>query len=338
MISFAAMTTPSFHIGDVPVRGRRILAPMDGLSDMPFRSLCRRFVSAMSYTSFVNAAGILAGSSQANAAVDFEPHERPVAVQIFDDDEERLLAAALRLMARHPDILDVNMGCSSRCVAGRGAGAGLLRDPVKVGRIVGSLSRALPVPVTAKIRLGWDDDTRNYLEVARAIEDNGGRLIAVHGRTKAQGYTGEADWGPIAEVKAAVRIPVLGNGDVVTADDAERLMRLTGCDGVMIGRAAIGNPWIFLARPPTLDPDTVLPIVAEHLNAMLVYYGEARGLVLFRKHLARYLEHLPFGRAERPSLLTASTAAGLLSRLGIPATPPPSSWPSPAFLPAAAGA
>ena len=185
------MTTPSFHIGPVPVYGRRILAPMDGFSDLPFRSLCRRFGSAMSYTSFVNAAGILAGSAQADAALAFEPLERPVAMQIFDDDEARLLAAALRLMERQPDILDVNMGCSSRCVAGRGAGAGLLRDPAKVGRIVGALARALPIPVTAKIRLGWDGDTRNYLEVARAIEDNGGRLIAVHGRTKAQGYTSE---------------------------------------------------------------------------------------------------------------------------------------------------
>ncbi|MBM2842474.1 MAG: yhdG, partial [Anaerolineales bacterium] len=296
------------------------------------------FGSAMSYTSFVNAAGILAGSAQADAALAFEPLERPVAMQIFDDDEARLLAAALRLMERQPDILDVNMGCSSRCVAGRGAGAGLLRDPAKVGRIVGSLARALPIPVTAKIRLGWDGDTRNYLEVARAIEDNGGRLIAVHGRTKAQGYTGEADWAPIGEVKAAVRIPVLGNGDIASADDADRLVRLTGCDGVMIGRAAMGNPWIFLPEPPQLDADRVLPIVGEHLNGMLATYGEARGVVLFRKHLSRYLEHLALGQGERQALLTASTASELLSLLGMLQSPPPLSWPLAAFQEAAAGA
>jgi nifR3 family TIM-barrel protein len=331
------MTRPSFHIGPVPIYGRRVLAPMDGFSDLPFRSLCRRFGSAMSYTSFVNAAGILAGSAQAEAALAFEPHERPVAVQIFDDDEARLLAAAQRLMERQPDVLDVNMGCSSRCVAGRGAGAGLLRDPLKVGRIVGALSRALPIPVTAKIRLGWDGDSRNYLEVARAIEDNGGRLIAVHGRTKAQGYSGEADWGPIAEVKAAVRIPVLGNGDVASADDADRLMRQTGCDGVMIGRAAMGNPWIFLPQAPRLDPDRVLPIVGEHLHGMVSYYGEARGVVLFRKHLSRYLEHLPFGPSARQALLTASTASGLHSLLGRLQDPPHPSRAPAAFHGAAAG-
>jgi len=332
------MTTPAFHIGPLPVYGRRILAPMDGFSDLPFRTLCRRFGSAMSYTSFVNAAAILAGSAQADAALAFGPQERPVAMQIFDDDETRLLAAALRLMERQPDILDVNMGCSSRCVAGRGAGAGLLRDPAKVGRIVGSLARALPIPVTAKIRLGWDDDTRNYLEVARAIEDNGGRLIAVHGRTKAQGYTGEADWAPIGEVKAAVRIPVLGNGDIASADDADRLVRLTGCDGVMIGRAAMGNPWIFLPEAPQLEPALVLPVVVEHLNGMVATYGEARGAVLFRKHLSRYLEHLALGPAERQALLTTSTASELLSLLEMPQASPLRSRPLAAFRGAAAGA
>jgi nifR3 family TIM-barrel protein len=270
----------------------------------------------MSYTSFVNAAGILAGSPQAEAALAFDPDERPVAVQIFDDDEDRLLAAARRLMPRLPDVLDINMGCSSRCVAGRGAGAGLLRDPRKVGRIIGALSRAVPIPVTAKIRLGWDDDTRNYLEVARAVEDNGGQLIAVHGRTKAQGYTGEADWDPIGEVKAAVHIPVLGNGDISSAEDAELLMRRTGCDGVMIGRGAMGNPWIFLPQPPsTLDPERVLAVIGEHLELMAVCYGEERGAVLFRKHLSRYLDHLPIGETARRVFLTASTASDLRSLL-----------------------
>ena len=332
------METPSFHIGPVPVFGRRILAPMDGFTDLPFRSLCRRFGSAMSYTSFVNAAGILAGSAQATAALAFEPQERPVAVQIFDDDESRLLAAGLKLMERQPDILDVNMGCSSRCVAGRGAGAGLLRDPGKVGRIVGALARALPIPVTAKIRLGWDRDTRNYLEVARAIEDNGGRLIAVHGRTKVQGYTGEADWASIGEVKAAVRIPVLGSGDIASAGDADRLLRLTGCDGVMIGRAAMGNPWIFLAEARLLGPHQVLPVVGEHLTRMAAYYGEARGVVLFRKHLSRYLDHLALGEGERRLLLTASTASDLRTLLGIPREASAQPWPVAAFQAAETGA
>jgi nifR3 family TIM-barrel protein len=330
------MTTPCFHIGPIPVYGRRILAPMDGFSDLPFRSLCRRFGSAMSYTPFVNAAAILAASAQANAALAFEPQERPVAVQIFDDDEARLRAAALQLMERQPDVLDINMGCSSRCVAGRGAGAGLLRDPRKIGRIIAALARAVPIPVSAKIRLGWDSDTRNYLEVARAIEDNGGRLIAVHGRTKIQGYTGEADWAPIGEIKAAVRIPVLGNGDITSAEDAARLMRQTGCDGVMIGRAAMGNPWIFLPEaPPALEPAEVLPVVAEHLGRMISYYGEERGVVLFRKHLSRYLDHLPVSQAARRALLTAATASDLRSLLQTVLAPPAPVWPIGALSPAA---
>jgi nifR3 family TIM-barrel protein len=315
------MMAASFHIGPVAVHGRRILAPMDGFSDLPFRSLCRRFGSAMSYTSFVNAAGILAGSQQARAALVFEPHERPVSIQIFDDDETRLVAAAQRVLERQPDIIDINMGCSSRCVAGRGAGAGLLRDPVKIGRIVAAVSRAVPVPVTAKIRLGWDDATRNYLDVARAIEDHGGRLIAVHGRTKEQGYGGEADWGPIGEIRSVVRIPVLGNGDVASAEDAERLMRQTGCDGVMIGRAAMGNPWIFLPIPPAvLDPQQTLPVILEHLARMLAHYGPERGLILFRKHLSRYLDRLSLDQADRRALITASTPAELRSRLQLSAS------------------
>ncbi|HMK09577.1 MAG TPA: tRNA-dihydrouridine synthase family protein, partial [Anaerolineales bacterium] len=309
------MATPAFHIGSIPVYGRRILAPMDGFSDLPFRALCRRFGSAMSYTSFVNAAAILSGSAAARAALAFDDQERPVAAQIFDDDETRLLGAARRLLELSPDIVDVNMGCSSRCVAGRGAGAGLLRDPRKIGRILAALSAALPIPVTAKIRLGWDDDTRNYLEVARAIEDNGGRLIAVHGRTKVQAYTGAADWAPIGEIKAAVRIPVLGNGDIASAQDAERLMQRTGCDGVMIGRAAIGNPWIFLAGDATPEPRQVVPIVLEHLEHMVTCYGAVRAVVLFRKHLSRYLDRLALPEAERRPFLTTSDASDLRARL-----------------------
>ncbi len=319
------MTPPAFTVGTIPVLGRLILAPMDGFSDLPFRSLCHTFGSAMSYTSFVNAAAVIAGASQADADLEFLPQERPVVFQIFDDDEARLERAAVRLMERRPDILDVNMGCSARCVAGRGAGAGLLRQPAKVGRIVNRLSRAVTIPVTAKIRLGWDAASRNYLDVARAIEDNGGRLIAVHGRTKVQGYGGAADWAPIGEIKAAVRIPVLGNGDVRSAAEANHLMRQTGCDGVMIGRAAMGNPWIFrqdTAAPPRPE---VLAVVRSHLARMTEHYGEERAVVLFRKHLTRYLDRLALSDELRQRLLTAVSGDELQDRLGslsAIATPP----------------
>lgn len=319
MISFPPVDPIAFHIGEVPIRGRSILAPMDGFSDLPFRSLCRAHGSAVSYTAFVSASSVLADGDEARRLLDFDEAERPVVLQLFDDDEVRLLEAARRLMERRPDVVDVNMGCSARCVAGRGAGAGLLRDPRKVGRILGRLSTALPVPVTAKIRLGWDDTARNYLEVARAIEDNGGRLLAVHGRTKAQGYAGRADWGPIGEIKAAVGIPVIGNGDIRSAADAEARRAETGCDAVMIGRAAMGNPWIFRGLPSrNLTYREIVATIRLHLRRMLAYYGEARGPLLFRKHLARYLDHLHPGMQVRRALLTAATGGqvdDLLDRL-----------------------
>jgi len=316
------MESPAFRVGTLPISGRLILAPMDGFSDLPFRSLCREFGSAMSYTSFVSAAAIVARSPSALASLAYLPQERPVAFQIFDDDPARLLEAGRRLIDLQPDILDINMGCSARCVSGRGAGAGLLRDPAKIGRIVGSLSRALPIPITAKIRLGWDDATRNYLDVARAIADNGGRLIAVHGRTRQQGYRGRADHAPIGEIKAAVPIPVLGNGDVASADAARDLMQATGCDGVLIGRAAIGNPWVFRGLPADcVPPAEVLRVAREHLRRMTVFHDEPRAVVLFRKHLARYLDRLDAPSSARAVCLAAETVGEVLAAVECLARP-----------------
>lgn len=309
-------TSPAFFIGDIPIFGRRILAPMDGLSDLPFRTLCRTFGSAISYTPFVSASAVIGDSTRALAALAHAPGERPLAFQVFDDDEDRLLHASLRLAELGPDFIDVNMGCSVRCVAGRGAGAGLLREPARVARIIRSLSRALAIPVTAKIRLGWDDASRNYLTIARIIEDNGGRLIAVHGRTRAQGYTGTADWDPIGEIKASVSIPVIGNGDVRSGADADRLLRLTGCDAVMIGRGAIGNPWIFHPDLPIAPgPMKVLEVIRTHLTSMLDHYGEGEGVILFRKHLARYLDHLDPSLEARRAMLTEAEAGSLIRHL-----------------------
>ena len=315
---------PKFHIRDVPVHTDRILAPMDGLSDWPYRSICRAFGSGLSYTAFVNAIDILADRKPAFEALHFTPDERPVVAQLFDDDESRLLAAALRVQELRPDVIDINMGCSARCVSGRGAGAGLLKDPAKVGRIIARLSSALEVPVTAKIRLGWDDQERNYLVVARAVEDNGGALLAVHGRTRSQGYTGEADWEAIAAVKAQASIPVLGNGDIRSPEEASRRMQESGCDGVLIGRAALGNPWIFQGRSRyDVMLSEVAAVIDLHLDRMMEFHGEAKGVVLFRKHLARYLDALAPTPDERAGCLTEVEAPSLrrrLSRLG-PASP-----------------
>ena len=289
---------PSFYVRDVPVYSDLILSPMAGFSDMPFRLICREYGSAMSYTEFVAAEAVLSGNHKTLHMLSFEPCERPMVLQFFGSDENSLEEAARRLEALRPDIIDLNMGCSVKNVSGRGAGAGLLREPAKIGRIFTRLTRAVSVPVTGKIRIGWDDDTRNCRQVARVLEDSGASLIAVHGRTKAQMYQGQADWDAIAEVKQTVKIPVVGNGDVRSVADIDRIQRHTGCDAVMIGRAAIGNPWIFQRR----ERDEVgladqAALVRRHLALMLEFYGRERGLILFRKHVVKYVKSV-YGAAD----------------------------------------
>lgn len=298
--------SPAFFIGSIPIYGDLILSPMDGFSDLPFRTICRELGSAMSYTEFINAIDVVQGSPRIEAKIAYLPEERPLVFQIFDNDPARILDAALRLQERGPDIIDINMGCSVRRVSGRGAGAGLLLEPRKIALIFDKLAQALEVPISGKIRLGWDDDSLNYLLVAQIVEEHGGSLIAVHGRTRKQGYGGKANWDAIAEIKEAVSIPVIGNGDVLTVADIKHLKAHTNCDGVMIGRGAIGNPWIFsrLDRHQ-VRPDQVRQVMLDHLKRMLNFYEGDYGLVLFRKHLTRYLSQEPLSRQQRERLLTA---------------------------------
>ena len=228
---------PIFKIGTVPIAGDAILAPMHHFSDWPFRSLCSQLGSAMSYTELVKAEFIVRAFEHMLPRLKYEEAERPMVFQLYGDDPDELLEAALRVQELSPDIIDINMGCPADSVAKLGAGVGLMRTPLKVAQIFSKLSAALHVPLTGKIRLGWKA-SRNYLLIARIIEENGGAAIAIHGRTKEQYYSGEADWDAIAEVKRTLQIPVIGNGDVRTVADIERMKRYTGCDAVMIGREA----------------------------------------------------------------------------------------------------
>ncbi len=312
----AGQPKPAFWVRDLPIYGDLVLAPMAGFSDQPYRSLCRRFGSAMSYTELVSADGILYQSPRTLSMLAFDPAERPVVFQLFGHDEDQLEAAARRLLPLNPDLLDLNLGCSVAKVFGKGAGASLLGDPAKIGRIMARLVHAVSIPVTAKIRLGPDRHALTYLTVARALEENGAALIAVHGRTRAQSYAEPANWDAIAEVKQAVTVPVLGNGDVHCIADIERLKRHTHCDGVMVARAAIGNPWLFQRRDLNDVPWAERRAVMEyHLAEMIAFYGPQRGLVKFRKHAVRYLRGLPLEAAFRTHLTTCDHPEEFLALL-----------------------
>ncbi|RMG91945.1 MAG: tRNA-dihydrouridine synthase family protein [Chloroflexi bacterium] len=283
---------PAFYVRDIPVYGDVILSPMAGYSDVPYRALCRAYGSAMHYTEFVPVEALLGREihPRYRRLLDKKPDEHPMVFQIFGNDARKILEAALRIEPLGADIVDINMGCSTRKVSGRGAGVGMMRQPALVAETFRLLTSHLSVPVTAKIRLGWDEDERNFLEIGRILEDNGVALIAIHARTKVQRYGGKADWDAIAALKQVVSVPVVGNGDVCVAADIDRMKAYTGCDGVMIGRAAIGNPWIFARRDKnSLCFGDLLATVRLHLQEMLAYYG-FDGVVLFRKHLKRYFE------------------------------------------------
>jgi nifR3 family TIM-barrel protein len=295
--------TPNFRIREIPIYGDTILAPMDGYSDWPFRSLCRELGSAMSYTEFVKVEKILSRSKEPAKRLFFKEAERPMTFQIYGEDPELILKAALKIQELNPDIIDLNMGCPAKTIADRGAGVGMMPSPLRIARTFRKLVRHLRVPVTGKIRLGWDRN-KNYKLIARIVEEEGGSLIAVHGRTKEQRYAGNADWDAIAEVKSLVKIPVLGSGDVKTVADIDRLKAHAGVDGVMIGRGAISNPWIF----SRIDRDQVTPqmmqeLIHKHLARCVEFYGDEDGSRLFRKYAVQYLLMHSLTRDERKEIL-----------------------------------
>jgi nifR3 family TIM-barrel protein len=295
---------PTFMISNVPIFGDLILAPMDGFTDLPMRGLCRSLGSAMSVTEFINTLDVLENHPRYPKRHTFEPDHRPLSLQLLGDQPEQILAAALALVPRvQPDIIDINLGCQSKNVTARGAGAALLKTPEKIAAIFRVMTENFAQPITGKIRLGWDEDQLNYLEVAQAIQDNGGAMLAVHGRTRKQAYRGQARWEPIREIKQCVNIPVIGNGDVRTVADIERIQQVTGCDAVMIGRAAVGNPWIFSRLDRSDVPlQTVQETILDHLNAMIHFYGE-RGVITFRKYLKAYLAPYDIPREDLLGLL-----------------------------------
>lgn len=293
-----------------------MLAPMDGYSDHPFRSLARSLGSAMSYSEFINGKDVMDGHPFLSQRLYFSEDERPVVFQLLDDDPQRILSATARLAEYQPDIFDVNLGCPSRSVTHRGAGARLLQDPAKIAMIISSLSSSFPQPVTAKIRLGWDEEQNNYLDLAKVIEDSGARMIAVHARTKKQMYEGKANWEAIARIKQCVQIPVIGNGDVKCVADIRRMRESTGCDGIMIGRAAIANPWLFQERDRwEISTTEMLAVLHGHLENMRQFYDPKIGFLFFKKFIAKFIEPYAVERADRRDLLTKSEPEVFLAKL-----------------------
>jgi len=306
-----------FHIINFLIRGDVVLAPMAGISDMPYRLLTRDMGNALSWTAFVNSTEVIGGHPhRLDDRLKYSDVEKPVVFQLYGNDNPTILKAAILLQDRKPDILDINLGCSVKAISARGAGAGMLRDMQNVFSLISTLTKELPIPVTTKIRLGWDETTKNHVEIAQMLEDAGSSLITVHARTRSQHFQHEADWHAIAEVKQAVQVPVIGNGDVKTVQDIDSMLNHTGCDAVMIGRAAIGNPWIF-SRLPAVDisNSAKLESMQKHFTLMDDFYGESKAVLLFRKHAAGYLHHFAINRDERAVILKSTTKADLFSNM-----------------------
>ena len=307
---------PVFYIQKIPVYGDLVLAPMDSYTDLPFRAIAKRHGAALIYTEFINAVDVLNNNPYVAVRLEFEQSERPIAIQIYDNDPDRIIKTALKVREKNPDIIDINMGCSAKKIAARRAGVGLMLEPQKVAFIFAHLTKLLDIPITGKIRLGWDPDDQNYLQIARIVEDNGGSLIAVHGRTRDQGYRGEADWDPIAEVKQTLSIPVIGNGDVTSLTDIRNIKTHTNCDAVMIGRGAIGNPWIFSKYEKcNVSPGELFSTITKHLTHMITIFGPARGLRAFRKHCLKYLDLMDLSRDLRKLLMTRESEREFLDVL-----------------------
>ena len=278
------------------MRGRTALAPLAGYTDRIFRRLCRAQGASLAVTEMVSADGLVRGGPRASQNLDFDADEHPISAQIFGSKPDVMAEGARIVEERRPDVIDINCGCPARKVVKRNAGAGLLRDLHLLGEIVSSVVRAVKVPVTVKMRTGWSEPTR-AADVARVAEGAGAAAVIVHGRTRAAGYSGEADWNAIRQVKEAVSVPVMGNGDVRDPEAARDMMLQTGCDMVMVGRWAVGNPWIFrriegfLATgemPPEPTLYERIETAIEHLRSSVQAKGVPIGVWELRRHLSAY--------------------------------------------------
>ena len=317
-------------IGDIDLGERPVvLAPMEDVTDASFRLICKEMGADMTYTEFVSADALIRNIAATTRKLEINPGERPTAIQIYGRDVDSMVEAAKIVEEAHPDILDINFGCPVKKVAGKGAGAGMLRDIPKMLEITRAVVRAVNLPVTVKTRLGWDHENKIIVDLAEQLQDCGIRALTVHGRTRSQMYTGQADWECIARVKENPRlsIPVIGNGDITTPQLARDAFSRYGVDGVMIGRASIGAPWIFNhVKQAMTNPDglfTPLPLaeqfrlIRRQITESVDRIDEYRGILHIRRHLAAspLFKGIPDFRPTRIEMLRADTLDSLMAVL-----------------------
>ncbi|MCI5517812.1 tRNA dihydrouridine synthase DusB [Roseburia sp. MUC/MUC-530-WT-4D] len=290
------------QIGNVTLENNLILAPMAGVTDLPFRLLCKEKGAGLLCMEMVSAKAILYKNKNTQALLEIDPRENPVSLQLFGSDPDIISQIAHEIEERPFDILDINMGCPVPKIVNNGEGSALMKNPVLAGKIIEKTVKAIQKPVTVKIRKGFDDEHVNAVEMARVAQESGAAAVAVHGRTREQYYSGKADWDIIRQVKEAVSIPVIGNGDLLTAEDVIAMKEQTGCDGFMIGRGAQGNPWIFEQilhyfrtgeKLPKPSAEEVTDMILRHAKMMLEFKGEYTGIREIRKHAAWYTAGYP---------------------------------------------
>lgn len=299
-----------FKIGKIELKNALLLAPMEDVTDIAFRKICKEFGADVVYTEFINSDGLIRANKKTENKLEITEEERPVGIQIYGGNLEPMIQAARISETKNPDIIDINAGCWVKKIAGRGAGAGLLKDPCYMQTMVESIVKAVSIPVTVKTRIGWDNNSINILDVAKRIEDAGASALTLHCRTKVQGHSGEADWSWIPKVKEVVKIPVALNGGVFSSSDVIRAFNETNADAVMIARGAIEHPWIFreakfmMRNIPfqEVNVDERISTALRHLRYSLEIKDQRAAILPFRKYYAGYLKGLPGSKEVRIEL------------------------------------
>ena len=303
-----------------------ILAPMEDVTDPPFRQLCREMGADWVYTEFISADGLVRDAVKSIKKLDIRPEERPVSIQLFGAHIDAMVGAAVAAEAASPDFIDINFGCPVRKVASKGAGSGIMNDVPKMVEMTRQIVQAVNTPVTVKTRLGYDQQSKHIVDIAERLQDCGIAALAIHGRTRCQMYRGTADWTLIGEVKNNPRmhIPIIGNGDITDGPSARQALERFGVDGIMIGRAAIGNPWVFREVKHFLDTGTVMPgptfeervdTCRKHLLASVAWKGDKTGVYEMRRHYCQYFKGIPHFKPYRMRLVTAGRTEEVLGIL-----------------------